>query len=398
LSGTGISSTTNIALNQPITASSNESPAYTAAMANDGNTNTYWEGQDGSGYPQTLTVNLGSSFSLGSIVLDLPPSSAWSTRTQTLSVLGSTNGSTFSTIVPSAGYTFNPSTGNTATINLPSGTSAQYVQLSFTANTGWSAAQVAEFQVFPGGGGGSKGATLSVNPSSLTFASQALNTTSSPQTVTVNNTGTATASISQIAAAGEFAETSNCGGSIAAGASCTVSVTFTPTASGSRTGSLTITSNASNSPTTVALTGTGAGSVNLALNQPTSASGYTQTYVPANAVDGNTSTYWESTDNAFPQWLQVDLGATKSFSRIVLDLPPSTSWGTRTQTLSILGSTDGSNFTTIVGSAGYTFNPATGNTVTITFSSASYRYVRVNFTANTGWPAGQVSEFQVWNS
>jgi hypothetical protein len=398
LSGTGISSTTNIALNQPITASSSDSSAYTAAMANDGNTSTYWESQDGAGYPQTLTVNLGSSYSLGSIVLDLPPSSAWSTRTQTLSVLGSTNGSTFTTIAGSAGYTFNPSTGNTATLNLPSGTKAQYVQLSFTANTGWSAAQVAEFEVFPAVGGGSSSASLSVNPSSLTFASQALNTTSSPQTVTVNNTGTAAASISQIAATGDFGETSTCGATLAAGGSCTVSVTFTPTAAGAQTGSLTIASNASNSPTTVALTGTGAGSVNLALNRPTSASGYTQTYVPANAVDGNTSTYWESTDNAFPQWLQVDLGSTQSFSRIVLDLPPSSAWATRTQTLSVLGSTDGSTFTTIAGSAGYTFNPATGNTVTITFPAVSYRYVRLNFTANTGWPAGQVSEFQVWNS
>jgi hypothetical protein len=108
-------------------------------MANDGNTSTYWEGLDGSGYPQTLTVDLRSSFSLASIVLDLPPSSAWSTRTQTLSVLGSTNDSTFTTIAASAGYTFNPSTGNTVTINLPSGTSARYVQLSFSANTGWSA-------------------------------------------------------------------------------------------------------------------------------------------------------------------------------------------------------------------------------------------------------------------
>jgi hypothetical protein len=63
-------------------------------------------------------------------------------------VLGSTNGSTFSQIVGSAAYTFNPSTGNTVTISLPAGTSAQYVQLSFTANTGWSAAQLSEFQVF----------------------------------------------------------------------------------------------------------------------------------------------------------------------------------------------------------------------------------------------------------
>ena len=144
--------------------------------------------------------------------------------------------------------------------------------------------------------------------------------------------------------------------------------------------------------------GGGGGSTNLALNQLTSASGYTQTYVPGNATDGNTSTYWESTNSAFPQWLQVDLGAAKSFSRIVLDLPPSSSWSTRTQTLSVQGSTDGSSFSTIVASAGYTFNPSTGNTVTITFPSTSARYVRLNFTANTGWPAGQVSEFQVWTS
>ena len=94
----------------------------------DGNTSTYWESTDGAGYPQTITVNLGSVQSIGSITLDLPPSTTWSTRTETLSVLGSTNGTTFSQIVASAGYTFNPSTGNTVTISLPSGTSAQYVR------------------------------------------------------------------------------------------------------------------------------------------------------------------------------------------------------------------------------------------------------------------------------
>jgi hypothetical protein len=84
--------------------------------------------------------------------------------------------------------------------------------------------------------------------------------------------------------------------------------------------------------------------------------------------------------------------------RIVLDLPPSSSWATRTETLSVSGSTDGSSFSTIVGSAAYTFNPATGNTVTIAFNAASARFLRLNFTANTGWPAGQVSEFQVFAS
>ncbi|MDX6390607.1 MAG: hypothetical protein QOJ73_1670, partial [Streptosporangiaceae bacterium] len=397
LSGSGIGSTTNIAAGQPASASSANSP-YVAANLTDPDPSTYWESANGS-FPQWAQVDLGQSYSIDQVTLKLPPSTAWAARTETLSLLGSTDGSNFSTIVGSAGYNFDPnSNNNTVTITF-NATTARYVRANITANTGWNAGQLSDFEVFPAVGGSST-ATLSVAPASLTFASQALNTTSSAQTVTVNNTGTAAANLSVISTTGDFSETTTCGTSIAAGASCTVSVRFTPTASGTRTGSLTIASNASNSPATAALTGTGAGTVstNLALNQPASSSGSTQTYVPANAVDGNTSTYWESANNAFPQWLQVDLGATKSFTRIVLDLPPSTSWSTRTQTLSVLGSTDGSTFATIVGSAGYTFNPSTGNTVTITFASTNARYVRLNFTANTGWPAGQVSEFQVWNS
>jgi hypothetical protein len=50
----------------------------------------------------------------------------------------------------------------------------------------------------------------------------------------------------------------------------------------------------------------------------------------------------------------------------------------------------------IVASAGYTWNPATGNSVTITFAATSRRFVRLNVTANTGWPAGQTSELQVF--
>jgi hypothetical protein len=115
-------------------------------------------------------------------------------------------------------------------------------------------------------------------------------------------------------------------------------------------------------------------------------------------VDGDTNSYWESTDNAFPQWFQVDLGAAHSVGRIVMDLPPSSSWGTRTQTITVQGSTDGSNYTTLAGSANYSFNPSTGNTVTVTFTAASVRYLKLTFTANTAWPAGQLSELQAYAS
>lgn len=134
------------------------------------------------------------------------------------------------------------------------------------------------------------------------------------------------------------------------------------------------------------------------MNKATSESSHTQNYVSSNAVDSDANSYWESANNAFPQWIQVDLGSATSVSRLVLKLPPSSAWGTRTQTLSVLGSTDGSSFSTLVGSAGYTFDPSTGNQVTITFSAATTRYLRLNFTANTGWPVGQVSELEAYAS
>ncbi|MEV6738034.1 discoidin domain-containing protein [Streptomyces sp. NPDC051104] len=136
---------------------------------------------------------------------------------------------------------------------------------------------------------------------------------------------------------------------------------------------------------------------NLALHRPTSESSHTQTYASGNATDGDANTYWESANNAFPQWLQVDLGATTGVKRIVLKLPPATAWATRTQTISVQGSTDGGTFAQLLASAGYTFDPATGNTATLPLpSTVATRYVRLTFTANTGWPAGQASEFQVF--
>ncbi|MET7371563.1 discoidin domain-containing protein [Micromonospora arida] len=134
------------------------------------------------------------------------------------------------------------------------------------------------------------------------------------------------------------------------------------------------------------------------LSATMTASSYNQNYVAGNANDGNASTYWESANNAFPQWIQADLGATVSVDRVVLKLPPASDWQTRTQTLSVLGSTNGSSFTTLKASAGYTFNPSSGNTATVSFTAASTRYVRVQVTGNTGWPAAQFSEVEVYGA
>ncbi len=105
---------------------------------------------------------------------------------------------------------------------------------------------------------------IAPSPTTLTFSSQAMGTTSPGQVVTVNNTGTAVATISTVTPSGDFAETNTCIGAVNAGESCTITVTFTPTATGTRTGSISIADNASGSPQKVTLTGTGTGSVIVA--------------------------------------------------------------------------------------------------------------------------------------
>jgi hypothetical protein len=98
-----------------------------------------------------------------------------------------------------------------------------------------------------------------LTPASLTFASQTIATPSAAQTVTLTNSGTAPLAIGIVTITGDFAQTNTCGTSVAAGASCTFAVTFTPTATGTRSGSLGIADNAGTSPQTVTLSGSGAG-------------------------------------------------------------------------------------------------------------------------------------------
>jgi subtilase family protein/ASPM-SPD-2-Hydin domain-containing protein len=98
---------------------------------------------------------------------------------------------------------------------------------------------------------------IAMFPSTVTFGSQTVNTTSLAQLVSITNTGADVLNITSITASGDFATVSNCGTVVAAGKSCGVSVTFTPTAAGARTGSLTLVDDASGSPHTVTLNGTG---------------------------------------------------------------------------------------------------------------------------------------------
>ncbi|MEV0643721.1 discoidin domain-containing protein [Phytomonospora sp. NPDC050363] len=265
----------NVASGKPVSVSSTNAP-HSAGNLVDGDQGTLWESARGA-FPAWATVDLGSVTSIDQIVLRLP--AGWGTRTQTLSVQGSPDGTAYSTILASAEHTFSPS----ATIAFPPFTT-RYIRVDVTANSVSPAAQIAE--------------------------------------VEVRRTSTASA--------------------------------------------------------------------NLALGKTVTAKSHADVYVAGNANDGQQASYWESANNAFPQWLQVDLGSAVAVNQLVLKIP--SGWGARTQTLAVRGSTNGTTFTDIVASAGHVFGPA----ATINFNAATVRHVRLEITANTGWPAGQIAEFEVY--
>ncbi len=102
---------------------------------------------------------------------------------------------------------------------------------------------------------------VSMSSDSVAFGNQGVHTTSAVQTVKITNSGTAALTISSIAVTGtnasDFAQTNTCPGSLAVNANCTISVTFTPTASGTRSGNITLTDSSAQSPQVVVLSGTG---------------------------------------------------------------------------------------------------------------------------------------------
>ena len=102
---------------------------------------------------------------------------------------------------------------------------------------------------------------VTLSATNIAFGNQKIGTSSAPQVVGLTNTGAATLTISTIAItganAGDFSQTNTCGGGVIAGGACYISVTFTPVAAGARSASWTIADNATGSPQTVTLSGTG---------------------------------------------------------------------------------------------------------------------------------------------
>ena len=115
---------------------------------------------------------------------------------------------------------------------------------------------------------------MTLTPTNLVFGSQLVGTTSASQSSTLRNSGTASLTIASItvvgANAGEFGQTNDCPVSLAANATCTITVTFSPSATGSRAATVQISDNAVGSPHALTLSGTGATPVPAVTLSPTS--------------------------------------------------------------------------------------------------------------------------------
>lgn len=189
------------------------------------------------------------------------------------------------------------------------------------------------------------GAGISLNPGTLVFSSQLVGTSSAAQSVTLTNTGHSTLTVSGIQVTGDFAQTNNCPSSLAAASSCSINVTFTPVAPGTRSGSLIVNDNVQGTPQTVNLTGTGtAGTGPVAVltpasltfaNQPLTSSSAAQTVTLTNTGNATltvssiqvTGDYLQT--NNCPAQLQLSASC-----RINVTFSPKAS-GTRNGTLTV---------------------------------------------------------------
>jgi hypothetical protein len=229
----------------------------------------------------TITIN-GVSGSLNhSTTVSLTVTSAadfsLTANPTSVSVAQGSNGTSTITVVPVNGFS---GSVTLSASGLPSGVTAGFapnpttttstltLTASATATTGTSTVTIkgvsgslshtttVSLTVTQSGGG----PIVTLTPTSLTWGNVVVGTTGVKKTVTLANTGTATLNISNIAASGDFAlvtSTKPCGSTLAVGANCKISATFTPTQLGARAGNITITDNAPNSPQTVPLTGKG---------------------------------------------------------------------------------------------------------------------------------------------
>jgi hypothetical protein len=222
--------------------------------------------------------------------------------------------------------------------------------------------------------------TIALSPASgLSFGSVASGNTSAPQTATLTNGVDVTLNISSIGFTGtnstDFAQTNTCGTVLGAGASCTISVTFSPGALGSRSATLTVTDDANDSPQQISLTGTGVAPVTLSstsLNFGNVVIGTSRTASPVTLTNHQNVSLTNISIVTKAPFSQVNTCGTSILSgascSITITYTPTVA-GTQLGTVTISDSANNSPQTITVKGTGIspvTFNPTSLNLGTVT--------------------------------
>jgi hypothetical protein len=287
--------------------------------------------------------------------------------TAQLEVSGITTGGDFAETDDCAGTTV-PGGGGRCTINVtftPTVLVAETYQLAVNDNAAGNPHLVSLT-----GTGITGAATVEFTPTSLVFAPQTMSTSSPAQSVIMTNNGSTPLTITAISTTGPFEETSNCPTTpftLAVNGSCTFQVTFSPTNTGTQTGSLTITDNTTSGSSSVGLTGTG--NPVFALKSPTISQILN--------IGTTTTTFAVSLSSAVPNFtdtiaLSCTGGATCAFNPTDIALNSTTVPSASTLTLSGLSATSNNPYIFSVSGADATTSLGTATlTLTIYLSDFS---------------------------
>ena len=260
--GTGVAAGANCVVGVTFTPSATGAASGTLTFADSAINSPQAVSLSGTGTaPVTLSA---SSLSFGTVTVGTTSASKSVTLTNHLSVA-----LTLSPVAITAGFNIASNTcgasvaaGGTCAVGVtftPTATGAATGTLTF-ADSAANSPQTVTLS----GSGGATSSPVTLSASTLSFGTVTVGTTTAATTVTVTNHQTVSLSFTSIGITGAFAIAGNtCGTGIGAGASCSVGVTFGPTAIGAATGTLTFADNATNSPQKVSLSGTGSAPVSL---------------------------------------------------------------------------------------------------------------------------------------
>ena len=136
----------NIALGKDVR-QNGQTQIYNCRNVNDGDRFTYWEGA-ADAYPNEVTIDMGEPMEMTGARILLNPRQIWGARTQDVEVLVSDDGENFTTDCEKATLSFDPMADNSVYLPFPETVAGQYILFRFYSNSGASAGQAAEIEVY----------------------------------------------------------------------------------------------------------------------------------------------------------------------------------------------------------------------------------------------------------